>query len=207
MGESMIRGEAPQRFVDYITYDLMVDPVVMTDGKTVDRTTAEQLKTSPWTGEPVSIAADNVDLRGELFEYCPQQQVEYRRRKKAAANFEPALQAPATHEAQESPRANESSRRTRWRAPRRSQVAKWSRQTLMALPVGTTFVVAGVVGVPLWFLVDPIIPGRMFKRGGSWLALPVAPVIGAFAGVVVTRNVLRADVWRPRDVWDAAWGD
>jgi len=63
--------EYPTRFVDHISFELMTDPVVCSDGRTYDRSTALQLTKSPFTQEPLIILVDNIDLRSELFDEYP----------------------------------------------------------------------------------------------------------------------------------------
>jgi hypothetical protein len=59
-------------FIDPVTYDVMEDPVVCSDGHTYDRSTAERMSTSPFTRVPLTVLADNVDLRGAIFEANPE---------------------------------------------------------------------------------------------------------------------------------------
>lgn len=61
----------PPNFIDPITWDVMLDPVVGSDGHTYDRTTARKLDISPFTREPLAILVDNVDLRCSIFEARP----------------------------------------------------------------------------------------------------------------------------------------
>jgi tetratricopeptide (TPR) repeat protein len=73
------------RFLDPITYEVMNDPVVCSDGRTYDRVTALQLKLSPFTRKPLDILVDNVDLRRDLFEEIPAAEKTYRKAAREAA--------------------------------------------------------------------------------------------------------------------------
>ncbi|HET6346679.1 MAG TPA: U-box domain-containing protein [Myxococcota bacterium] len=68
------------RFVDPISRQLMVDPVVCNDGRTYDRSTAARMTESPFTRQRLFVCTENVALRGELFEAYPAQLEAYRQR-------------------------------------------------------------------------------------------------------------------------------
>ncbi len=57
-------------FLDPITYDVIMDPVIGSNGSTYDRFTAYQLmmhgSVMPGCDEPFRICADNVHFRGRL---------------------------------------------------------------------------------------------------------------------------------------------
>lgn len=89
--------DIPERFTDPVTKDLMSDPVVCNDGRTYERKVAEQLKESPFTRLPLRICAENVSLRGDLFEAYPAQQAIFRSRNPSAGLRVPSAGTVTEH--------------------------------------------------------------------------------------------------------------
>jgi tetratricopeptide (TPR) repeat protein len=69
----------PANFYDPITFELMCDPVVCSDGRTYERSTATRLNRSPYSRQPLQVLVDNVDLRSDIFERRPKAATAYRR--------------------------------------------------------------------------------------------------------------------------------
>lgn len=82
---SIVPSDPPQNFLDPVMGEVMVDPVVGSDGRTYERNVAERFERSPFTREPFAILVDNVGLRSDIFERYPEIARQYETLRKAKA--------------------------------------------------------------------------------------------------------------------------
>lgn len=65
-------GDIPENYLDPLTLELMNNPKIASDGRIYDLDTLRQLKTSPFTREPLQMIEDALGLRHRIDEFVRQ---------------------------------------------------------------------------------------------------------------------------------------